>query len=681
VRLRHLAAAGAVGAVIVAILGAWLLNREAGLRRVEQTIAEASQLADADEYGAALARVEDAERIAPHEPRLASLAARVSVARSIETDPAGAEVFIRAVTDAEDGWRRLGATPITAARLPLGVLRWKVQKEGFDTLESILVSQAIPETGRRIRLTARGVIPADMVAVPASNLPLTLVGYDRDQVVPLGDFLIDKHEVTNEEFKKFVDAGGYTKREYWKHEFLKDGRVGSWEQAVAEFRDRTGRPGPATWEVGTYPVGQDDYPVGGVSWYEAAAYAEFSGKRLPTIYHWARAATIPLAAFIVPLSNIDAAGPAPVGSHPAISGVGAFDMAGNVSEWCLNEMTRGSTHYLLGGSWSDPPHSFIHASARSPFDRADTNGFRLVQYVGSGPTDAISRAIEVPTRDFTKEKPAPDEIFKVYRDLFGYDTRALDARVESVDTSAVRWVKEKITFNAAYGEERVIAHLFLPANRPPPYQVIVYFPGLGATQRSTSDALPTPLFDFLMLSGRAVLFPVYKGTFERRAADQGSGWPDTTRGFQDWVIQWVNDARRSVDYLATRKDIETSRLAFFGFSWGADVGTRILALDSRFHAAVLLAGGFTSARMRPEVDPLHFAPRISVPVLMINGDHDFVSPIEAGQKPYFALLGTPPEHKRHSVYPGGHDIMALRRNQVVKEILGWLDTYLGTPDH
>jgi len=102
----------------------------------------------------------------------------------------------------------------------------------------------------------------------------------------LGDYLVDKHEVTNRQFKTFIDQGGYEKREYWTHSFKKDGRTIPWEQAMAEFRDRTGRPGPATWEMSDYPDGRDDHPVGGVSWYEAAAYAEFVGKSLPTIYHW-----------------------------------------------------------------------------------------------------------------------------------------------------------------------------------------------------------------------------------------------------------------------------------------------------------------------------------------------------------------------------------------------------------
>ena len=95
------------------------------------------------------------------------------------------------------------------------------------------------------------------------------------------DFWIDRFEVTNRQFKEFVDQGGYRRRDYWREPFIEGGRSVPWEEAVGRFRDATGRPGPATWKSGTYPDGQADFPVGGVSWYEAAAYAAFAGKSLP----------------------------------------------------------------------------------------------------------------------------------------------------------------------------------------------------------------------------------------------------------------------------------------------------------------------------------------------------------------------------------------------------------------
>ena len=109
--------------------------------------------------------------------------------------------------------------------------------------------------------------------------------------------------MTNRQFKEFVDRGGYRRSQHWKQPFVKDGNALSWEQAMAEFRDSTGKPGPATWELGSYPEGKEDYPVGGLSWYEAAAYAESAGKALPSVYHWYAAAGVGNYSDILNASN------------------------------------------------------------------------------------------------------------------------------------------------------------------------------------------------------------------------------------------------------------------------------------------------------------------------------------------------------------------------------------------
>ena len=92
------------------------------------------------------------------------------------------------------------------------------------------------------------------------------------KVIAAPAYCIDKYEVTNEQYKNFVDAGGYRNQEYWQHKFIRNNRTLSWEQAMSQFHDKTGQPGPSTWGNGTYLEGQGKYPVSGVSWYEAAAY-------------------------------------------------------------------------------------------------------------------------------------------------------------------------------------------------------------------------------------------------------------------------------------------------------------------------------------------------------------------------------------------------------------------------
>jgi formylglycine-generating enzyme required for sulfatase activity len=110
-----------------------------------------------------------------------------------------------------------------------------------------------------------------MVRVPAGEFQM-----GGSPPVHLADYWIDKYEVTNRQFKDFMDRGGYQNRQYWKQPLVDHGRAISWEEATLKFRDATGRPGPSTWDLGAYPDGQADFPVSGVSWYEAAAYAEFA---------------------------------------------------------------------------------------------------------------------------------------------------------------------------------------------------------------------------------------------------------------------------------------------------------------------------------------------------------------------------------------------------------------------
>src|SRR5438067_13601483 len=124
------------------------------------------------------------------------------------------------------------------------------------------------------------------VSCGGSRFSIFIPGLDHLPDVDIDDFWIDRYEVTNREYKKFVDAGAYQKREFWKQPFERGGRVLSWQEAMALLRDATGRAGPSTWELGTYPADQADFPVSGVSWYEAAAYAAYTGKSLPTVYHW-----------------------------------------------------------------------------------------------------------------------------------------------------------------------------------------------------------------------------------------------------------------------------------------------------------------------------------------------------------------------------------------------------------
>jgi cephalosporin-C deacetylase-like acetyl esterase len=347
-------------------------------------------------------------------------------------------------------------------------------------------------------------------------------------------------------------------------------------------------------------------------------------------------------------------------------------MGGNVKEWCWNEAGSGK-RYILGGAWDEPLYMFNNADARSPFERSPNFGFRCAKYRSTGTVARAANPVTLRARDFNREKPVSDELFRVYKSLYSYDRTPLHAVVESVDQTD-QWKREKVTFAAAYGNERVLAYLFLPKNSQPPFQTVVRFPGSEAIDIRSSATLPeAELFDFVIKSGRAVMFPVYKGTFER-GDDLKSDNPNTTSSWRDHVIAWSKDLGRSIDYLETRAEIDRSKLAYQGYSWGGAMGSVLPAVEDRIKVCVLIVPGFNMQVSLPEVDELNFAPRVKVPVLMLNGHFDFFFPPETSQVPMFRLLGTPKEHKRRVVYETGHNIP---RNELIRETLDWLDHYLG----
>jgi eukaryotic-like serine/threonine-protein kinase len=607
--------------------------------------------------------MEQAKRYSPGDSAVTQLETKNVWPYPILSIPPGADVFFREYGDARASFVHLGKTPLNDLKLVWGQYALKFVKDGFEPVE--VTSEYIPESGTKsIILDPVGTLPKGMIHIPPGEVSVA-----KKPVIKMDEFLIDKYEVTNREFKKFIDAGGYREPKYWKFPFTKEGRTLTFEEAMALFVDKTDRPAPSTWDLGNYASGQADYPVSGVSWYEAEAYAEFVGKSLPTVYHWYEAANMGPDSSILETSNFSGKGPAVVGSYAGLGPFGTYDMAGNVKEWCAN--SDGSRRYILGGASTEPRYMYQEPDARPPFDRSETNGFRLIKYVQPKPIpESLISDVSFQKVDYRNAKPVAETVFRIYEGLYSYDRTPLDARIESDDDSSPYWYRQRISFKAAYDNERVIAFLFLPKNVSPPYQTVVHFPGSEAADFHTFTDLHLFNIDFLMKSGRAVMFPVYKGTFERitHSTDPGSNEE------RDETIQRSKDLRRSLDYLETRTDIDHNRLAFYGFSWGGIEGPISLALESRFKTAVLADGGCDNDKALPEDDPINFVPHIKIPVLMINGRYDFVIPFETCQQPFFRLLGTPAADKRQVLLESGHGIPLT---PWFKETLDWLDHYLG----
>ena len=682
VRRARVAAFIATAVVIVVGLmavGAW---RSSGARWARNVaLPEILRLADLDRYGEAFLLATQAEARLGADPVLESVWPRISRRLPITSTPPGAAVSFRLI-GRDDAWHAVGTTPIAAVRVPKGVFAWRFEKPGFDSIEIVRGTEfqvVLPGIDADVGLPAAG-RPEGMVAIPvtAAGMRLTLTGFDYNKGVSGRDYFIDRHEVTNVEFKAFVDAGGYGKREYWTEPFVRDGKTVDWVTAMALFRDHTGRPGPATWQGGTYTSGQEQFPVTGVSWYEAVAYSAFRGKRLPTIYHWVHAARPEIGNAITRTSNFGGASPASAATLRGLGPYGTYDMAGNAKEWVWNEQAGAGKRYILGGAWNDPDYQFIYSDSRVPFDRSDTNGFRCISFgKDDEPAALLGDPVAPPVRDYSVERPVADEAYRIYAEQYVYDRLPLDTRVERTDDDAPQWRHEVVSIATAYGSERLPIHLYLPKNVTPPYQSVVFFPGSSAIRAESSASLPADYFDFVIMSGRAVVLPVYKNTYERHDPKVTSSWPEPTRAYTTWVQQVVMDARRTLDYLATRPDVDSGRLAYYGLSWGGRLGSIAIALDSRLKTGVLLMGGLSQGKSAPEVDTFNFAPRVRVPILMLNGDQDFIFPLQTSQQPLFQTLGTPIADKRHVLYPGGHEIIATQRNQIIQEVVGWLDRYLG----
>ena len=297
----------------------------------------------------------------------------------VEAEPGDATVRLRAIGDTGGIGDPVpvGRAPAAEA-LPAG--EYLVEIEAPNHNPVTLTARVRPDSSRTVvaRLAPSTPRTAGMVLIPAGE------GESGFVETP---FLMDRHEVTNAEYLRFMGDGGYQDPALWPDTMRIDGRPLPREEALQRFVDRTGIQGPRGWSGGIHPEGRAEHPVVGVSWYEATAYLRWAGKQLPTLAQWHRAALgedgrlFPWGddqTGIEWRANFSLVGTEPVGSFPGGSSpYGVADLAGNVREWLRGE--PGGLKPVVGGSWLDPTYMFEQTESFDPDFTNDAIGFRGVR--------------------------------------------------------------------------------------------------------------------------------------------------------------------------------------------------------------------------------------------------------------------------------------------------------------
>ena len=648
---------------LLLVFGVWRWREN----KAALALASFEELVAQGDYPRAFEAAQTVLGIHPTEDRILRLLNEVSDDLTIHTNPAGADVEILRLGDTTP--RSLGPTPIDRKRVARADYIVRLRKPGFVPLER-LASSALPRS-RPIERTPwnltfeEKLVPA--ASAPAGMIPIAahkgvfLDSLENSQRSPVDveAFWLDRYEVTNEEFQRFVDSGKYP----------------------AGYLDSSGLPGPAFWSGGRAPQALGRHPVTGVSWAEAQAYCRSVGKNLPTAYQWEIASRVQLRipfGLVFPWgllnindfqsrANLQGSATSPVGSYPfGLSTMGAYDMAGNVREWLLNRRPGGRG--TAGASWRDQVYQFVLHGWSPETTRADDLGFRCA--LGEDAKGAIDLNDESP-----QVYPAPlsTKAFDSLKAFYQYPSLPLAARIVSTIDSGV-WTREEIRFRGA-GDDEVLAYLYLPKHGRAPYQTIHFLGGSNWFFGSPiTDAVEGPrrLLEPYIRSGRAVFVLAFKGMRGRSDRIQTSLNGLTPEQVKAVIRDRVIDMRRGVDYLQSRRDVDASRIVLWNHST-TEYAVLTSANEPRYRGTLFVGAGIGYSYFdRPQVvNAAIFAPFVPGPKLVINGRYDETNPEATVGLPFFGALRAP---KKRVLVDDGH----IPDTKLLAPISqDWLDQLLG----
>ena len=681
------------GLLILAYVGGTYIWVKASVMPVIQSALEK------DDYLTAWKASQRIEAYAPFFSSTKLLDESISTIAKIEVTQSDTAIYWRPYAEQSyEGWEYLGHSPRSEFRLPNGLVELKLEKEGYETSHIVSANPSprfnnmsfkpAPEIAP-IELQPKGSIPSGMVYVSPGQFLPAFSGGSLTNPINLRPFYIDRNEVSNRQYKEFVDAGGYENQLYWTNmEIVREGISLTFKEAKRFMVDTTGVNSPAGWEVGTYLDGEGDLPVTGITWYEALAYARFRGNILPPMYHWLAAAyppfevIAPISPKLIPESNFSNSQIRRTGQS-GLGPYGTFDMIGNAREWVWNIF--GGVGMTMGGAFSDPTYMATMQNPLPRFDRSSINGFRTVRLLSPQDMSPFDRPVSMGTskdKDYSY-KTMSDDVFEIYASNYSISPRELNATSLYQDTSNELWIKERIQVELGYESSKMDILIFRPKNTYKPLESIIFHPGLNYFQSPPEiDDVSIGEFglDFIVKSGRAVVWPAFQNSMNRLAKSSTSKKKLTKESSPDEIGRWVRkirldwriDTYRTIDYLETRPDFDANSIFYVGMSYGSNDMVHTLLLEPRYKAAILWVGSGTGYSVPPVSDGHNHVPRITTPILMLNGNQDYLIS-RAKVERFFNDLGASPDDKKLVFYDSGH--WPLPRNQMIKETLGWIEKY------
>ncbi len=680
----------AAAIVALAAIAGWGALRAYRIAQARALLPQLERLADERKYFEAWDLAQQLRPWIAADERLQRSRSKIVEVLAVTSDPPGARVYLQRVLPHDELGPRelLGTTPLPDTDVARGEFILTVEKDGYAPFTrslgltplyhpGLLIPQPPPKL--ELKLLKISDVPAGMVPVPGGNYRITGWSRPSEQTVMLAPFFIDRAEVSNRDFAQFIRDGGYRRRELWKVPIVKDGRTLTWEDAMSEFHDTTGLPGPRRWAQQKYADGQDDYPVTDITWYEAAAFAEARGKRLPTIFEWDKAARNGVAdsmgvAYpwgiagegedITARANFRGHGSMPVTSLPAgMSAYGVYHLAGNVKEWLRNSYDSGFA--AAGGAWDEPVYQFGQFGSYPGFFNAQNFGFRCVRESGASDQGEfrLTSNSTVPVY-----KAVDDAEFARIAKLYDYPAAPLDAKIAEVKETE-EWTRQRITYSSS--GRTALAFLYLPKGFKPPYQVIQYIPaGDVASGRRPLTTSTEVVLGPELRSGRAVFAVALEGYLDR---PRTSPSPEAVEDLVPDIIASVTDIRRGLDYLATRKDIDSTKVGVYGPSAGSVHGMIVTGLDHRFRAVAFMGVGIGARAVQypAPINRINFAPRITAPKLLLHGKYDEADLLVTQGEPLYRLM---PEPKRLEIFESGHIVPA---DQAIRALNTFFDQTLG----